>query len=177
MKQNKVAAGSIFPSTMAKSPDGNAIDLAKPSGDADWKMVVIFRGQHCPICTMYLNNLENYRQRLLDNRIDLVAVSGDSQAQLESHMKNLNVNFQLCYGLTIDQMQALGLYISNPRSEQETDHPFPEPGLFIINDKGQIEIVDVSNNPSVRPDLETLLGGLEWIRNPENNYPIRGTYQ
>ena len=34
---------------------------------------------------------------------------------------------------TVEQMQQLGVYISHPRSPQETDHPFAEPGLFVIN--------------------------------------------
>ena len=33
-------------------------------------------------------------------------------------------------------MQALGLYVSTPRSPQETDRPFAEPGLFLINPDG-----------------------------------------
>ena len=73
-------------------------------------------------------------------------------------------------------MQALGLYISVPRSEQETDHLFPEPGLFVINADGELQVVDISNNPFVRPEIEALVSGLEWIRRPDNNYPIRGTH-
>ena len=38
------------------------------------------------------------------------------------------------------------------------------------------QVVDLSNNPFARPDLEVFVSGLEWIRAPENNYPIRGTY-
>ncbi len=71
----------------------------------------------------------------------------------------------------------MGLYISIPRSEKETDHPFPEPGVFVINEKGQVQIADISNNPFVRPELEALVSGIAWIKNPENNYPIRGTYK
>ena len=130
----------------------------------------------CPLCTKYLNKLENHKQRLLDNRIDLIAVSGDSNTQLESHLEKLDVSFPLYYGLTIVQMQELGLYISIPRSKKETDHPFPEPGLFVINDKGQVQVVDISNNPFVRPELEALVSGLEYVRDPKNNYPVRGTY-
>ncbi|MDG2609875.1 thioredoxin peroxidase, partial [Vibrio parahaemolyticus] len=68
-------------------------------------------------------------------------------------------------------------YISEPRSEKETDHLFAEPGLFVVNSKGQVQLVDISNGPFARPDLEVLLSGLAFIRNPENDYPIRGTYQ
>lgn len=92
-------------------------------------------------------------------------------------MTDLSVSFPIAYGLTIEQMQQLGLYISHPRSAKETDHPFAEPGLFVINDKGQAQVIDISNGPFVRPELSVLLSGLTFIRNPENNYPIRGTYE
>ena len=71
-------------------------------------------------------------------------------------------------------MQKLGLYVSYPRSEKETDHPFAELGLFLINSEGTLQVVDIPNNPFVRPDLEQVHSGLEWIRS--NDYPIRGTY-
>lgn len=47
----------------------------------------------------------------------------------------------------------------------------------MVNSKGQVQLVDTSNGPFARPDLEVLLSGLAFIRNPENDYPIRGTYQ
>jgi hypothetical protein len=72
-------------------------------------------------------------------------------------------------------MQTLGLYISDPRSEKETDHPFAEPEVFVINAEGEIQIIDISNAPFVRPELEALANGLSFIR--ENDYPIRGTHE
>ena len=175
MPSNKLAAGSPFEALPVFDQDGNTIDISKPTGDADWQMVVVYRGQHCPMCTKFLNRLAECRQRLLDIGIDIAAVSGDSREQLESHVEKLDVNFPLFYGLTEDQMRDLGLYISIPRSEQETDHNFPEPGLFVVNADGDLQVVDLSNNPFARPDLEVFVSGLEWIREPENNYPIRGT--
>ena len=177
MRTEKLHAGADFPALPVNSQDDVAVDISKPTGDADWRMVVVYRGRHCPMCTKFLNSLAGYRQRLLDIGIDIAAVSGDSKEQLEDHLTRLDVNFPLFYGLALEQMQDLGLYVSIPRSEQETDHNFPEPGLFVINGDGQVQVVDLSNNPFARPDLEIFVSGLEWIRNPENNYPIRGTYQ
>ena len=177
MKTNKLHAGADFPSLPVNGQDDSVVDISKPTGDADWQMVVVYRGRHCPMCTKFLNSLAGFRQRLLDIGIDIAAVSGDSEEQLEDHLTRLDVNFPLFYGLTLEQMQDLGLYVSVPRSEQETDHNFPEPGLFVINGDGQVQVVDLSNNPFARPDLEIFVSGLEWIRNPDNNYPIRGTYQ
>ena len=104
-------------------------------------------------------------------------MSGDSREQLEQHLEQLDVNFPLFYGLTLEQMQDLGLYVSIPRSAKETDHNFAEPGLFVINSDGQLQVVDLSNNPFARPDLDVFVSGLEWIRSPDNNYPIRGTFR
>jgi len=53
-------------------------------------------------------------------------------------------------------MKTLGLYISLPRSEQETDHNFAEPGLFVVNEIGKLHVVDISNNPFCAPRV----GGL-----------------
>lgn len=173
----KLHAGSVFPTLRLADIDGNLHVLGKTQADFDWQLVIVYRGKHCPLCTKYLNQLEQVKTRLANNRVDLVAVSADSEAQLKEHMTKLEVSFPLLYGLSMQDMQSLGVYISEPRSEQETDHMFAEPGLFVINEKGTIQVVDISNNPFVRPELEALVNGLEWIRNPDNNYPIRGMYQ
>ncbi len=177
MKTSKLHAGSEFQSLNAHDDTGELVDISKPTGEADWQMVVVYRGRHCPLCTKFLNGLADYRQRLLDIGIDVAAVSADSKEQLDEHRARLEVNFPLFHGLTLEQMEDLGLYISVPRSEQETDHNFAEPGLFVINTDGKLQVADISNNPFARPDLEVFVSGLEWIRNPENNYPVRGTYK
>lgn len=176
MHSKKIQAGATFPAMTATDLDGNVVDLGTPGGDAEWRLLVVYRGQHCPMCTKYLNALDGYIERLGEIRIDVVAVSADSEEQLVSHLERLTIRFPVLYGLTTEQLEELGLYISNPRSPQETDHRFPEPGLFVINAERGVQVVDISNNPFVRPDHETMVGGLEWIRNPDNNYPIRGTY-
>ena len=176
MKTNKLHAGVNFQSLPVHDMNGTSVDISKPTGDADWQMVTVYRGRHCPMCTKFLNSLAGFRQRLLDIGIDIAAVSADNKEQLSDHLERLDVNFPVYYGLTLEQMQDLGLYISVPRSEKETDHNFAEPGLFVINSDSRLQVVDLSNNPFARPDLEVFVSGLEWIRKPENNYPIRGTF-
>jgi len=174
---NKLHAGSQFPELSATLLSGEEVVLGKAQNGADWQLVLVYRGRHCPLCTKYLNQMEDFKEALLATGVDLVAVSGDNKAQLENHLEQLDVSFPLAYGLTTEQMQALGLYISDPRSPQETDHPFAEPGLFVVNSSGKIQVVDISNNPFVRPELQALVNGLSWIRNPDNNYPVRGMHK
>ena len=172
----KLNAGSRFPDISVTDLEGNNVVLGQPQGDASWQMVVVYRGKHCPLCTKYLNELEAFRERLVELAVDIVAVSADSREQLLAHSEKLEVGFPLTYGLSQEQMQTLGVYISLPRSEQETDHNFSEPALFVVNEEFNIQVVDYSNNPFVRPDLGPLISGIEWIRNPDNNYPVRGTF-
>ncbi len=174
---NKLHAGSTFPELNATLLSGEQVALGNPQNGADWQLVVVYRGRHCPLCTRYLNQLEDYKEALLATGVDLIAISGDSKTQLESHLEQLDVSFPIAYGLTVTQMQNLGLYISDPRSPQETDHSFAEPGLFVVNSEGKIQVIDISNNPFVRPELQTLVNGLAWIRNPDNNYPVRGMHK
>jgi len=177
MHTQKLNAGDTFPTLEAKAADGTLCNLAKPKGDADWRLVVVYRGRHCPMCTRYLKALSPLVGELAAIGVDVVAVSADSAEQLAEHQTKLGeLTFPLFHSLSVEQMKALGLYISHPRSPKETDHPFAEPGLFVINADGTLQVVDISNNPFVRPELKTLVGGLTWIRDPNNNYPIRGTY-
>lgn len=177
MNDHKLRAGQPFPSLVVTDASGTERDISKPGEGFDWMLVVVYRGRHCPMCTKYLNALEPFIDQLAEIGVDVVAVSADSAQQLASHKKKLSVErLPIFHSLSREQMMALGLYISDPRSPKETDHAFAEPGLFVVNEHNTLQVVDISNNPFVRPDLKTLVSGLRWIRNPENNYPIRGTH-
>ncbi|WDT87632.1 peroxiredoxin family protein [Alteromonas sp. 009811495] len=172
----KLNAGDAFPSIEVTDSEGNQVTLGQPRDGFTWQAVFVYRGRHCPLCTRYLNQLAEYKEHFAQAGVDIIAVSADSEAQMRRQLTQVSVNFPVAYGLTEAQMKALGVYISIPRSEQETDHNFAEPGLFVVNEEGNLHVVDLSNNPFVRPELGALANGLNWIRDPNNNYPIRGTF-
>jgi len=176
MSAMKLTAGQPFPEIKLKKLGGGDIDLSKPSDSYDWRVVIVYRGKWCPFCTEYLLELKELLGEFNEAGIEIIAASADTEDWAQEHADNVKPNYDVGYGLTADQMETLGLYISNPRSEVESDHPFSEPGLFVINDSGQAQIIDISNIAFARPDLKTLLRGLNYIRAPGNNYPVRGTY-
>ncbi|MGD9837798.1 MAG: peroxiredoxin-like family protein [Afipia sp.] len=166
----KVEAGSEMPKFSLPRAGGGAVEVGQPG---NWQVVVVYRGKHCPICRNYLKTLNGLREQFKSTGAGVVAISGDPKEKAESEVADENWQFPVGYGLTVDQMRVLGLYISEPRSSQETDRPFPEPGLFVINPEGRIHVVDISNAPFARPDLVGVLKGLQFIQ--EKQYPIRGT--
>ena len=132
MYTQKMHPATTFPDVSATLSTGETVSLTNKEEGCDWKMVVVYRGKHCPICTKFLNKLEDYKGRLRELNIDLVAVSGDSKAQLDEHLDDLSITFPIAYGLSQEDMEKLGLYISKPRSDKETDHNFAEPALLSI---------------------------------------------
>lgn len=177
MFTNKLHPGTTFPHVEVNLSENETFELGTTiNNDADWQLIIVYRGAHCPLCTKFLHELEEVKYLFLDIGIEIVAISADSKEQLDNHKKDLSVEFTLGYGLSLHDMNQLGVYQSTPRNDHETDHVFSEPALFVINRDKTIIAVDLSNNPFSRPDVLNLLNGLKWIRNPENDYPIRGTH-
>ena len=135
-------------------------------------MLFVYRGRHCPRCKRFLNKLE---EMLSDWQaiLDVVVVSADTEAKAKADKKEFGWTFDLGYGLTETQMRTLGLYVSAPLSESETDQNFAEPGAFGIRPDGTLMLVNISNGPAARPDLDELLDGMKF--NITNNRPTRGT--
>ncbi|GJL87643.1 MAG: thioredoxin peroxidase [Minwuia thermotolerans] len=165
----KISAGSVMPAISVPKLGGGELDLG---GNGAWRMVIVYRGKHCPICKRYLSGIEALQGEIDDLGLEVVAVSGDSEEQAQAVADETGVKIPVGYGLTKAQMQQLGLYVSTPRPN-ETDHEFPEPGMFVVNDQGQVQIVDISNAPFARPEIASILRGIKFIQ--EKGYPIRGT--
>ncbi|WP_299725367.1 redoxin domain-containing protein [uncultured Tateyamaria sp.] len=137
-----------------------------------WTMLLVYRGKHCPRCKRFLNKL-NAALPAWTAVMDVVVVSADSKDKAQADMDEFGWGFDLAYGLSEAQMRALGLYVSDPLSEAETTHRFAEPGAFGIRPDGSLMLVNISNGPAARPDLDELLDGM--IFNIENDRPVRGT--
>ena len=105
--------------------------------------------------------------------MDVVVVSADTKEKAQTDKQEFGWTFDLGYGMTETQMRSLGLYVSDPLSETETTGLFAEPGAFGIRPDGSLMLVDISNGPAARPDLDELLDGMKF--NIENNRPTRGT--
>ncbi|MBA2724234.1 MAG: redoxin domain-containing protein [Methylibium sp.] len=169
MDTQKWPAGEKFPAMAWHSIHGDRVVPAEGSG---WRALIIYRGKHCPLCKTYLNTLNEMLAEFDAEKIAVSTLSADSKEKAEAQVAECGWTFPVGYGLSIDEMRQLGLYISDPRSPQETDRPFAEPALFVINPAGDTQIIDISNAPFARPDLKSLLKGIQFVMS--NDYPIRG---
>ena len=166
----KPRAGGILPPITLATVDGTPVTIG---GHGAWQMLVVYRGRHCPLCKKYLKTLDELNDQFRAAGISVVVASADPIEKAALDAQEFGWRFPVGYAMTRDQMTTLGLYISEPRSPQETDRPFPEPGLFVVNPDNRLQIIDISNAPFARPDLAAVLNGLKFII--AKNYPVRGT--
>ena len=166
---SKLEAGAPMPEIALPKVGGGTVQIGGPGR---WQLVIVYRGKHCPLCNKYLTRLQELKPDYDASDTEVVAISTDPQEKAEATVSTLGLGVPVGYNLSIAQAHDLGLYISNPRTPQETDAPYAEPGTFLINPDGHLQIIDISSAPFSRPDLAALLRGIKFIR--EKNYPIRG---
>ena len=167
---SKLHPGQRFDPIAFQQLDGGSFTFGAAGA---WQALFVIRGQHCPLCKSYLTEIEGRRAALAELGVSVAAVSADSEAQTRLTAEAAPVGFPLLYGMDEATMRRLGLYVSEPRSARETDHRFAEPALFVVNARGNLHLVDISNAPFLRPDLDRLVAGLRFAIH--NDYPVRGT--
>lgn len=176
MTIRKPMPGTPFPQLQVPKLGGGSLTLGHAGEGYDWQLIVVYRGKHCPICTRYLKEVSEIVAPLKDLRIEVVAVSADNEARASDQIKEAGVSYPVGYGLTVPQMQKIGLYISSPRHGIDVEGPFAEPGLFVANEEGLLRMVDIANVPFFRPQLSSLVGGLRFMRGMTEDLPANGTF-
>lgn len=166
----KPAVGTPIPEMSFAKLGGGSATIG---GTRDrYMMLMIYRGKHCPRCKKYLNQLDAMSDAWAEAGIDVVVVSADPEAKAAADLAEFGWGFPLCYDLSEAQMRALGLYVTDPLSPEETDRRFAEPAVFGIKPDGEVQLVCLSNGPAARPDLVELLDGMTF--NIKNDRPTRG---
>lgn len=173
MKTHKLIPGKAFPKIAIPTIDYGTVVLGQP--EQGWELIVVYRGLHCPQCRKYINRLHSLVPQFLERDIHVIAISADHEDKAVTFKREAGYHhLPIGYQLSIEQMKKIGVYISDPRSPEETDRPFAEPAIFLINPAQTLQIVDYSNAPFCRPDLEVLLNGIIFIQ--DHQYPIRGRH-
>lgn len=168
----RLIPGNLTPALEVETLSGTHWNLSEQTPH-HFTMVVFYRGQHCPLCAEYLQELESKLEQFSELGIEAIAISGDThERSIASQDKWGLEKLQIGYGLTRESMQQWGLYISKGAFEEEPAF-FCEPGLFLIRPDGILFFAGVNNAPYGRTDLNTLLSGLDYVLN--HNYPLRGT--
>ena len=170
---NNIIPGKKAPSLNIETISGNTWSLDKHLNKSKC-MIVFYRGLHCPVCSVFLKQIESQLLEYKKSNTEVIAVSMDNKEKALKTKSDWSIkNLNIAYGLSEENARKWGLYISKSIKEAESDL-FCEPGLFIIKEDGTLYLANTSNMPWARPDLTDFPAKLIFAE--ENNYPVRGTY-
>lgn len=184
MTSQKFTPGTPCPDIQVPLLAGGMHRISRITTEGNWKLIVFYRGLHCPFCMTYIKELDKMSEIFLQSKVEVLAISGDPREKASLSAAEHNLTMDIGIDLTTTQMDQMGLYISDPANAREINQPFCEPGLFVLNEEGLVHIVSISNAPFARPELSKIKQSLDYIRLPENQrhdpygakYPIRGTH-
>jgi len=164
-------------------PKRKAPELVVPRvGGGDWSlneqnpdkflMLVFYRGYHCPICKSYLEKLNGLLDDASNLGVSVFTISGDTRERASKSRAEWDIDdLGLGHGMTVDQMNDWGLYVSASIKEEEPDF-FGEPGLFLIRPDQTLYYAAYNSMPMGRPDPKEVIEFVKFAL--EEDYPSRG---
>ncbi|MFP3566730.1 peroxiredoxin-like family protein [Paraburkholderia sp. SIMBA_030] len=168
----------MAPALVVETLDHGSFDLASEA-PGRMTLVCFYRGLHCPICAMYLKELERLTHEFAERGVTTIAISTDSEPRAREMQKKIAAsNLRIGYGLPLSEARKWGLYISTSRGKTSIGivepELFSEPGLFLLRPDQTIYYLSVQSMPFVRPNFKELLQALDFTI--EHDYPARGEY-
>lgn len=143
----------------------------------NFTLVLFYRGYHCLFCWKQLQELEEKFEQFQKRGVSVLAVSADTRERAERTAEDWGIDqLTLCWGLTMDQARAWGLYISKGRGRSirgiEEPEFFVEPAMFLVRPDGTLFSGMVQTMPFARPRIDDLLNGIDFV--VANNVLPRG---
>ena len=143
----------------------------------NFTMVVFYRGLHCPICSMYLGDLNRKVDEFAKRGVNIVVASSDSAERAAEAKEKWGLDrLTVAYGLSLDKAREWGLYLSSSRGTTSSGYEepalFAEPGLFLVRPDGTLYFATVQTMPFARPSFADILKALDFVL--ANDYPGRG---
>ena len=143
----------------------------------NFTMVIVYRGLHCPICSMYLGDLNKKLGQFAEKGVSVFVTSSDDETRASEAKTKWGLDkLTLGYGLTLEKAREWGLYVSEGIGTTsigiEEPALFVEPGIFLIRPDGTLYFGSVQTMPFARPAFGDILKALDFVIG--KNYPARG---
>lgn len=165
------------------TPDTKSPNLTLPLCDGTtWSLssqmplsftwLMIYRGYHCDLCEEYLRRLTALRTDIEDAGLNILLASMDTKDDALRAQEEWGLaEFPVAYGLTVQDAESWGLYISNDMQRNQKV-AFAEPASFLIRGDQRLYMAAISSIPFARPDLKMFIAGAKAAI--ETMYPAQG---
>ncbi|MCX6219183.1 peroxiredoxin-like family protein [Spirosoma sp.] len=162
--------GETIPDIRLQSVDGKSVSL---SGEVARKptVLVFYRGGWCPYCSRQLAELRTLEPDLAKMGYQLIAVSTDSPASLQSTLDKTELTYTLLSDADVTAAKAFGIAFKAPVSYSSTlekgsggknvEKLLPVPAVFLLNQQGVIKFEYINPNFKERMSAKLLKAAAE----------------
>lgn len=142
-------------------------------------LICFYRGFHCPVCAVYLKQLEQLTPSFAERGVTTLALSSDGEVRARAMADKVDARtLRTGYGLSLAKAREWGLYISTSKGKTSVgvEEPalFSEPGVFLLRPDQTVYYLSVQSMPFARPNFNELLQALDFAI--KNDYPARGEF-
>lgn len=139
---------------------GTRWELDRQSEDLPWRLVVIYRGQHCPLCKRQLTELRDRLADFVDAGCAVVSATMEPREQAQAAYDDWSLkDLPVAYGLEADELRRYGVFISSAISEDEPEW-FAEPAILLFHGS-TLHSAWVQSTPVARPPLGEVLEAIK----------------
>lgn len=151
---------------------GTRWDLEKQPENLPWRLVIIYRGLHCPACKKQLQELCGKLDDFVEAGCAVVTASMDTEERAKQAHKDWELgNLPVAHDMDEETLRRYGCYISTPIKEEEPER-FAEPAILLFRG-AKLYCTWTQTIPFARPQLDDLLSGIKFLE--KEDYPPRGT--
>ncbi|WP_029489606.1 peroxiredoxin-like family protein [Aquimarina agarivorans] len=137
----------------------------------NFTMVIFYRGIHCPVCKIYLEELQQKISKFTERGVNIIAISSDTESTAKETYEKWDIaDIPIGFEFPIDKAKDWNLFTSTGIKDEP--EMFIEPGLFLIKPDQTLYCCSVQSMPFARPKFNDVLEAIDFVL--EEDYPARG---
>lgn len=151
---------------------GTRWDLDKQDEAKPWRLIVVYRGLHCPLCKQQLTELSERLRDFVDAGCVLVAATMEEKPRADKAHADWGLgDLPVAYALNDTLVRDLGVFVSEAVNDDEPTR-FAEPAMLLFKHT-TLHAAWIQSVPLARPAVDDVLGAISFM--DEKDYPPRGT--
>ncbi|TCP26600.1 peroxiredoxin [Scopulibacillus darangshiensis] len=161
---NELKLGEKAPDFNLLSTDGGLFSFSDhQKGHKAWHLIIFFRGEWCPACNDYLEEIEKSTEKFANQHTHIVAISSDEIDRLKELVSAKSLSFPVLSDKDRAAVRGYGVYIHKEDGPYEDHGDHNEPAVFLVDDKGNLLFQQKQTGPFGRPSPHDLGKTIKYI--------------
>ena len=162
----RVIPGDTMPAIDARLVGGGRWALAREKPEK-LSLLAFYRGIFCPICRVWLGDLDRLVPQFEKRGVSVIALSCDKKDGAEKAVADWNLkNLRVGYRLEVEDARRAGLYISEGRglnlvTNAKEPMLFAEPALLLVRPEGELYAAWIQSTPYARVHIAEILTAVD----------------